>query len=1114
MQTHFGRVAMVLLMATTYLNAGNTIHVPANQPTIQAGIAAAGNGDTVLAAAGIYFENINFMGKAITVTSEQGAALTVIDGQAADSVVTFATGEGRDSLLSGFTIQNGLSCFNGGGIAVSNASPTIENNVIRNNRACQGAGISVAGGSALIRKNTIDHNAQFGGGIGGAGIGIVDSGAAESTEILNNTIVRNSTTGANGGGISLFGSGTETISGNIISENTATGFSSSCPAGGGVSVQGHASPLIVNNLIAGNRAGCKGGGVYWLLVPAGANGPYLTNNTIAGNTAAQGSGVFADGFDAQAQFVNNIVSAPSGQYAVYCGNFNNTTPPTFLFNDIVGDVGSAYGGICNDQTGLNGNISLDPLFFDSTNADFRLTAGSPAIDAGTAANAPTVDLDGNLRPIDGNNDGLAAFDIGAFEAPQVTVTLPDLTATKIDNVAGSVISPHPWTWSIATTNHGGLPAAFTQGQVILRDSLPASGAAYGTPFISTTHGISGPGTVNCALSLGDLVCAAADDLSIGAAGTFTVQLTVTPSESGTFANPRGGGVCSADPDGVLAEANKTNNQCADAVVVPGADVQLSKVITAGVSNGMAIAGSNVTYLLTVKNNGPTTATNLVVKDVLPANTTFVSCVPSTGSCVNQLGTVAASIESLANGSQVTVTIVVTVAPATPGGTVILNTATATTSPTDPNPANNTTIPVVFTVGFPADLHLTKVISAGLSAGIVNAGSNVTYLITVTNNGPNTAFNVSVQDTPPSNTTFVSCVSSVGACNFFGASFGSLANGAQASLTIVVTVGQNTPNGTVINNVATVSSSNPDPNPSDNSGSATFTVEPAPPTDLQLTNVSLGATVGIAEASFNVTYLVTVSNNGPNAAANVVISDTLPFNAAYVSCSVSVGNCGFNHVGTFSVTLGSLASGARATLTIVVNAGCTIANGTVITNTASVSSPAPDPTPGNNSSTAMFTVRPPSPTVSASVLQNVLTLNNHEFVNVGLTAAAAYNACPAATSFTVQVYGNEDDQTPTAKNEVYSPDAASIAIGTLRLRAERVDAGNGRVYLIVVTGTGTGGQTGFGTATVVVPKSSSTASVASVLSQAVAAAAYANANNGGMPPGYFVIGDGPVIGPKQ
>jgi uncharacterized repeat protein (TIGR01451 family) len=631
--------------------------------------------------------------------------------------------------------------------------------------------------------------------------------------------------------------------------------------------------------------------------------------------------------------------------------------------------------------------------------------------------------------------------------------------------------------------------------------------------------LSGSGTLNCTINTSDLVCAAADgDVTIGAGGTFKVQGTATPGGSATFANPRGGGVCAVDPDGAIAEVNEANNQCADTVIVPGPDVQMTKIISAGLSNGMAIAGSNVTYLLTVTNKGPSTATNILVKDILPANTIFVSCVPTAGSCANQLGTVTASISSLANGAQATVTIVVTVAPGTPSGTLIANSATVTTSPVGPN-LTFYTGPVFFTVGLPSDLHLTKVISAGVSGGFANAGSNVTYLITVTNNGPNTASNVQVMDSLPSNTSFVSCLSSVGSCNFFfpqvRGSFGGLANGAQATLTIVANVGATVAAGTVINNTATVSAANPETNSSDNSGNAAFTVGAAPPADLQLTKViSSGAPGGIAMAGSNVSYQITVKNNGPSSASNIVVSDTLPFNATYVSCAASIGICGFDHAGTFSASFGSLVNGAQATLTVVINVSCGLATGTVIGNVASVSSSNPDPNPANNNASVTFTVLQPSPVVSASVTQNVLTLNNHDLVNVGLAAMAMYSACPAATSFTVQVFGNEDDETPTAKNEVYSPDAANIALGTLRLRAERVDIGNGRVYVIVVTATSAAGPSGFGVATVVVPKSSSAPSVTSVLSQAAAAESYANANNGAMPPGYFVIGDGPVIGPKQ
>src|SRR5205814_7634056 len=89
-----------------------TINVPAAQPTIQAGINAASNGDTVLVAPGTYYENINFMGKGITVTSSGGPSVTTINGGAAGSVVMFRTNEGRNSVLSGFTITSGDSSYN------------------------------------------------------------------------------------------------------------------------------------------------------------------------------------------------------------------------------------------------------------------------------------------------------------------------------------------------------------------------------------------------------------------------------------------------------------------------------------------------------------------------------------------------------------------------------------------------------------------------------------------------------------------------------------------------------------------------------------------------------------------------------------------------------------------------------------------------------------------------------------------------------------------------------------------------------------------------------------------------------------------------------------------
>src|SRR6266566_3740429 len=187
MKTHRGGRAVLVLVLAACANAGAIIHVPADQPSIQGGIDAASNGDTVLVAPGLYVENINFHGKAITVISEQGAGITIIDGGARDSVATFASGEGLSSVLSGFTLQNGLSTFStpsfgsGGGVSIRNTSPTIQNNLIRNNRACDGIGIHINSGSPLIQGNTITNNTRTGcsGGIGGAGIAVLGGAAAQ-----------------------------------------------------------------------------------------------------------------------------------------------------------------------------------------------------------------------------------------------------------------------------------------------------------------------------------------------------------------------------------------------------------------------------------------------------------------------------------------------------------------------------------------------------------------------------------------------------------------------------------------------------------------------------------------------------------------------------------------------------------------------------------------------------------------------------------------------------------------------------------------------------------------------------------------------------------------------
>ena len=266
---YLSTIAAALSLIAVPSSQAAIINVPAGQPTIQGAINAASNGDTVLVAPGTYRENINFEGKAITVTSSGGPTVTTINGGGNGPVVQFVSGEGSGSVLSGFTITNG-----GGGIVVFNAAPMIRGNVITQNVTCNwGGGIYVSstlfpGPSPVIEGNQITENVvgDLGGngcsGGGGGGIAVTSTG---SIQIIGNTISGNSVApGDAGGGIYLFAVTTPVVENNVITNNNAM-FSGG--QGGGIYIVPDASTevtenvQIIQNLIFGNTAD-DGGGIY------------------------------------------------------------------------------------------------------------------------------------------------------------------------------------------------------------------------------------------------------------------------------------------------------------------------------------------------------------------------------------------------------------------------------------------------------------------------------------------------------------------------------------------------------------------------------------------------------------------------------------------------------------------------------------------------------------------------------------------------------------------------------------------------------------------------------------------------------------------------------------
>jgi hypothetical protein len=158
----------------------------------------------------------------------------------------------------------------------------------------------------------------------------------------------------------------------------------------------------------------------------------------------------------------------------------------------------------------------------------------------------------------------------------------------------------------------------------------------------------------------------------------------------------------------------------------------------------------------------------------------------------------------------------------------------------------------------------------------------------------------------------------------------------------------------------------------------------------------------------------------------------------------------------------------------------------------------------------FEYRPPA--IECSVEVSLLSSFNHDLVNVGLDVVVTGDFV-GTPDITVEVFGDENDEEDTGDG-THSPDAADIAPRTLRLRSERKNNADGRVYLITVNAEDDEMNSAFDCCTVVVPKTTNMANVEDVNGQAAAAQTFCEENDGAAPAGYFVIGDGPVIGPKQ
>ncbi|NER34464.1 MAG: DUF11 domain-containing protein [Oscillatoria sp. SIO1A7] len=591
--------------------------------------------------------------------------------------------------------------------------------------------------------------------------------------------------------------------------------------------------------------------------------------------------------------------------------------------------------------------------------------GTPVSDVSTNGTDP--DNDGGDAANDDNSDAIDNNDptpITLSETPQLGVAKAAGTIT--DNGNGTFNVP----FTITVQNTGNVQVNNLQVVENLTTTFP-SPASF-TIASSTSSGLTVNPNFNGSTDTNLL--AGSDVLAVGSTATIDLQVTLTPGPNpGAFNNtasasgtsPSGGTVEDISTNGSNPDADGNGNP-SDNVPTPILIPRLGVAKAAGTITDNGNGSFTIPYTVVLENLGNVELSNLQVVENL--STTFAGATSFTVDSISSPDGL--TVNSSFNGSSDTnlllasnpanviavagtarIVFNVTVTPGTnfgpynntasgsatgPGGATPVSDNSNNGSDPDPNNdgnPNDNSIPTSVTFGSSSDLSVNKTVNNSNPS----VGDIITYTIAVTNDGPDTATGVQVSEPLASGLTFQSSSESQGSYDSGTGTWtvGTLANGASATLTVTVRVDSASP----ITNTATASADQTDPDPTDNQSSVTVPDQNA---DLQLTKTVDNFNPSVGE---QVTYTITLRNNGPGTATNVRVTEQLPAGLTFVSANASAGS--FNS-GTGIWAFSSLSNGAIATLRIV----ATVNTANPVTNTAQITgSDQTDPNPGNNQGSA-------------------------------------------------------------------------------------------------------------------------------------------------------------------